>query len=127
MFITTESKRNIQSLDAVVTSVINLPESKCPKDKNSNPIPKVLVKAIIEGTETTFGVFTSRVKNLPVTLAKGVTAKISYENTQIPEMKDGQPTGEMREVSNVLGVEFDSKLRFIVQSAKAIVLDAEMV
>lgn len=108
------SSRKIERAEVTIVSVINLPDSKCPVNKDTN---EVIPKSLLIDTEgIAYGVLTNRIKNLPVSFpSKGIECNLSFENSTYTNKK-----GEVVEVSNFLAAEFNSKLRFVVENAKAV-------
>jgi hypothetical protein len=108
------SSRKIERAVVTIVSVIDLPASKCPVNKEtSEVIPKCL---LIDTDGVAYGVLSSKVKNLPVAFPKeGIECNLSFENTEYVNKK-----GETVEGSNILNAEFNSKLRYVVSNAKAV-------
>lgn len=117
--------RNIVLESLIIMGIVQLPEAMWPVvTKADSPLlgqklPKSLLK-LADGS--TLGVFNSQIQNKPVTFPKeGIACNISYEN-----VKGKNRAGTEMEFSNVVSAEFDSKVRWITENAKAIVLSADL-
>jgi hypothetical protein len=98
----------IERTTVKVLSIINLPEDKCPKAKDGNPIPKSLLIT----SNGVVGVLDNQIKNLPVSFPEaGLDCNLSFENVTVGD----------KSYSNIKQAEFQSTLRFIVANAKAVV------
>jgi hypothetical protein len=118
------SARKIETQAVKIVSIIPLQESKCPVNKETGEvIPKSILR-LADGS--TIGVLTNNIKNAPVAIpAEGMDATVSYENVEVDVTErdaKGVATGKKVKgtVSNILNVEFDSTLRFIVANAKQV-------
>lgn len=122
--VTSKSKRSLSHDTVTVISVVNLSQDRWPVGQQEGawkgkPIPKSL---LVLSDGSSIGVLDHRIKNLPVRFPEGgLKCLITSESNTYTNSAGVETAG-----SNVMGAEFDSTLRYIVENAKAVAITADL-